>query len=103
MCLVGAYTTANLQRHHVLVLRLYTSNTYRRLNGPLRDITGANDPPHPFRFIAYVTACATVCVTVYVTACDCVCDCVCDCACDYACCCMCTRCLAQRRVTEVSV
>ena len=51
MCLVGAYTTANLQRHHVLVLRLYTSNTYRRLNGPLRDITGANDPPHPFRYI----------------------------------------------------
>ena len=73
MCLVCAYTTANLQRHHVLVLRLYTSNTYRRLNGPLRDITGANDPPHPFRFTAYVTAyvtvCVTVCVTVPVTVC----------------------------------
>ena len=39
----------------------------------LRDITGANDPPHPFRFTAYVTAyvtvCVTVCVTVPVTVC----------------------------------
>ena len=57
----------------MLVLRLYTSNTYRRLNGPLRDITGANDPPHPFRFTANVTAYVTVweivCVTVPVTVC----------------------------------
>ena len=35
----------------------------------LRDITGANDPPRPFRFTAYVTAYVTVCVTVCETVC----------------------------------
>ena len=45
---------ANLKRHHVLALRLYTSDTYRRLNGPLRELTGVHDRPHPFRFTVYV-------------------------------------------------
>ena len=39
-------TMAKLQRHHILVLRLYTTSSYSRVNDPLRQ-----DPPqrpHPF-------------------------------------------------------
>jgi hypothetical protein len=49
---------AKLKRHHVLVLRLYTSNTYRLFNGPLRRLaTGSKTTaaiPHPLRFTVYV-------------------------------------------------
>mmetsp|Transcript_2538 Transcript_2538/g.3615 ORF Transcript_2538/g.3615 Transcript_2538/m.3615 type:complete len:184 (-) Transcript_2538:14-565(-) len=43
---------AGLKLHHVLVLRLYTSNSFRKFNNPLR--FGEN--PHPWRFIMYVLA-----------------------------------------------
>jgi hypothetical protein len=52
---------AGLRRHHVLALRLYTSSTYRQLNGPLRKInsaTGRGQAPHPFRFTIYVLSAA---------------------------------------------
>ena len=41
---------AGLKTHHVLALRLYTSSSYRKFNGPLR--TG--ETPHPWRFTVYV-------------------------------------------------
>ena len=40
---------AKLTAAHVLALRLYTSNSYARINGPLRD--GAR--PHPFPATTY--------------------------------------------------
>ena len=43
--------TARLQRHHVLALRLYTTQSYGRINNPLRQ-----DPPtrpHPFAATTY--------------------------------------------------
>jgi len=43
---------AGLKRCHVLVLRLYTSNSFGRFNRPLR----GGDNPHPFRMSVYVLA-----------------------------------------------
>jgi len=41
---------AGLKPHHVAVLRLYTSSSFRKFNGPLR--WGEN--PHPWKFALYV-------------------------------------------------
>ena len=41
---------AGLKSHHVLVLRLYTSSSFRRFNGPLR----RGESPHPWMCCLYV-------------------------------------------------
>ena len=43
---------AGLQRVHVLALRLYTTSSYRRITGPLRE----RERPHPFRMTVYYLA-----------------------------------------------
>lgn len=51
---------AQLKRHHVLVLRLYTSSTFARFNRPLRQLSllapAHAHAPHPFRFSVYILA-----------------------------------------------
>jgi hypothetical protein len=46
--------TAGLTKAHVLALRLYTSNSYPRINNPLRD----QEQPHPFPATTYYIASA---------------------------------------------
>ena len=46
---------AQLSEAHVLALRLYTSSSFRKFNGPLR----AGTKPHPFRMAVYYLAEAT--------------------------------------------
>jgi hypothetical protein len=48
-CLMPEAVQAGLTRAHVLALRLYTSNSYFRINGPLRE----GVKPHPYAATAY--------------------------------------------------
>jgi hypothetical protein len=43
--------TARLQRHHVLALRMYTTQSYSRINDPMRQSPPAR--PHPFAATTY--------------------------------------------------
>jgi len=51
-CKLEQAVLAGLKAHHVIVLRLYTSSSYRQFNGPLRSA----QRPHPWRFTLYVLA-----------------------------------------------
>ena len=56
--MMGPMTSqAGLLMEHVLALRLYTTQAYQSLNGPLRAALGTSAKPHPFPVtVAYLYA-----------------------------------------------